>query len=98
MQIGGHPGDPEIRGGLLDFPDHRVAVLKAVEEFDALGQEEFLSRHGFGDARSHHLFHDGRYFPSKAIVGLAQGAAHARALELLADDNALTITGRLPTS
>ena len=51
------------------------AVLKAIEEFGALGQEEFLSRHGFGEARSYHLLHDGRHYPSKAIVGVAHGFA-----------------------
>lgn len=51
------------------------SVLEAIEEFGALGREEFLSRHGFGEARSYHLLHDGRRYPSKAIVGVAHGFA-----------------------
>lgn len=49
------------------------AVVRAIEEFDALGGEVFLSRHGFGEARSYHLLYDGRRYPSKAIVGVAHG-------------------------
>jgi hypothetical protein len=52
-----------------------ISVLEAIEEFRALGREEFLSRHGFGEARSYHLLHDGRRYPSKAIVGVAHGIA-----------------------
>lgn len=46
-------------------------VLRAIEEFDTLGQNEFLRRYGFRDARSYHLLHGGRQYPSKAIAGVA---------------------------
>src|SRR5690349_12182338 len=47
------------------------AVLRAVAEFDALGREQFLSRYGFGKARSYFLIRDGRIYDSKAIAGAA---------------------------
>jgi 5-methylcytosine-specific restriction enzyme A len=51
----------------------RAQVLAAIEEYDALGQEEFLSRYGFHHARSYLLIHDGKAYDSKAIVGAAHG-------------------------
>jgi 5-methylcytosine-specific restriction protein A len=49
------------------------AVLKAIAEYDQLGQEAFLKRYGFGKARSFVLIHGGRHYDSKAIVGAAYG-------------------------
>lgn len=54
-------------------PISRDAVLKAIEEFDRLGQEAFLRKYAFGPARSYFLIHEGRHYPSKAIVGAAHG-------------------------
>jgi 5-methylcytosine-specific restriction protein A len=51
------------------------AVRHAIEEFDALGQEAFLRLYGFKKSRSYHLIYDGQRYPSKAIVGVAHGAA-----------------------
>jgi 5-methylcytosine-specific restriction protein A len=50
-----------------------VEVLAAIEEYDRLGQEEFLRRYGFDRARSYRLIHDGKAYDSKAIVGVAHG-------------------------
>jgi 5-methylcytosine-specific restriction protein A len=49
------------------------AVLAAIAEYDQLGQEEFLHRHGFDRARRYVLVHDGKRYDSKAIVGVAHG-------------------------
>jgi 5-methylcytosine-specific restriction enzyme A len=51
----------------------RDVVLKAIDEYDELGQDAFLSRHGFGSARSYFLIRNGKTYDSKAIVGVAHG-------------------------
>lgn len=50
-----------------------AAVWTAVEEFDRLGEPEFLRRYGFGPALRYHLIVAGRRYPSKAILGAAHG-------------------------
>jgi 5-methylcytosine-specific restriction protein A len=64
------------------YPDvtERAAVLAAIEEFDRLGREAFLERHGFGRARGYFLVHDGKRYDSKAIAGVAYGYQHGTAL------------------
>jgi len=49
------------------------AVLRAINEYDRLGQQSFLNRYGFGKARNFVLLHAGRNYDSKAIVGAAFG-------------------------
>jgi 5-methylcytosine-specific restriction enzyme A len=49
----------------------REAVLDAIAECDRLGRERFLERYGFDPARQYFLWHDGVYYDSKAIVGVA---------------------------
>lgn len=56
-------------GALTD----RNAVLKAVQEFDKLGREDFLTKYGFKKARSYFLELNGKLYDSKAIVGAAFG-------------------------
>jgi hypothetical protein len=51
----------------------RSAVLKAIEEYDRLGQVPFLDRYGFGKARRYFLIYGGRMYDSKAIIGVAFG-------------------------
>lgn len=51
----------------------RAAVLAAIRLYDELGQAEFLSRFGFGEARAYLLVHDGRSYDSKAVAGVAYG-------------------------
>lgn len=51
----------------------RWAVLHATEEFDRLGRERFLEKHGFGAAREYFLVVDGRHYDSKAIAAVAHG-------------------------
>lgn len=51
----------------------RDAVLRAIREYDRLGQEGFLERYGFDRARQYLLVHYGERYDSKAIVGAAHG-------------------------
>ena len=60
----------------------RDHVRQAIEECDELGADTFQRRYGFGQARHYVLWHDGRTYDSKAILGVAQRyatgtAAHA---------------------
>ena len=41
------------------------AVFRALEEFDRLGREEFLARHGFEKARRYFLVRNGQRYDSK---------------------------------
>lgn len=50
-------------------------MLSAIREFDDLGQEEFLRRRGFAEARNFRLVYRGRFYDSKAIAGVAHGYA-----------------------
>ncbi|HEX3590533.1 MAG TPA: hypothetical protein VHV74_12955 [Pseudonocardiaceae bacterium] len=53
--------------------DHvtRTEVLRAVEEYDRLGPDEFFATHGFAASRSYELVWEGRRYPHKAILGTA---------------------------
>ncbi|WP_205353018.1 hypothetical protein [Janibacter anophelis] len=46
-------------------------VHQAVAEFGRLGQDEFLTIHGFGRSRGYELVIDDRSYDSKAILGVA---------------------------
>jgi hypothetical protein len=48
-----------------------ASVLRAIQEFDALGRERFLSQYGFGEAREYFLVYQGRRYDSKAVIGAA---------------------------
>ncbi|TDO30030.1 hypothetical protein EV643_1415 [Kribbella sp. VKM Ac-2527] len=49
----------------------REHVLRALEEYDELGADEFLTLYGFGKAREYLLWHDGKSYDSKAILGVS---------------------------
>ncbi|WP_137725576.1 hypothetical protein [Prescottella subtropica] len=53
---------------------HR-SVLDAIAESDTLGRAAFLQRRGFAQAKNYRLVHEGRFYDSKAIVGVAHGYA-----------------------
>ncbi|GAA1167028.1 hypothetical protein GCM10009654_25030 [Streptomyces hebeiensis] len=57
----------------------RSEVLSAVEEYDHLGRDAFLSRYGFRPAVTYMLAIDGRQYDSKAIVGAAHGCLPGQA-------------------
>ena len=49
-------------------PDH---VLRAIEEYDRLGADNFFAAHGYGPSRSYELVSGGKHYPHKAILGTA---------------------------
>lgn len=50
-----------------------TAVLKAIDECDALGREAFREKYGFGASQKYELIYDGETYDSKAIFGVAWG-------------------------
>ena len=46
-------------------------VIRAMEEFDHLGADQFFSVHGFAPATTYELIHDEQVYPPKAILGTA---------------------------
>jgi hypothetical protein len=50
----------------------REHVLQALAEYDDRGADDFLAVYGFGRARDYVLWHDGKGYDSKAILGVAQ--------------------------
>lgn len=46
-------------------------VERAMDEFDRMGREAFLTQFGFGPSRGYFLAREGRRYDSKAIVGVA---------------------------
>lgn len=55
-------------------------MLKAIGEHDGLGREAFLSKYGFGEARSYVLVYEERQYDSKAIAGVAHALTQGRPL------------------
>jgi Swt1-like HEPN len=53
----------------------RADVLRAIEGYDRLGQDQFLTKYGFGRATAYLLIYNGRSYDSKAILGVAYGFA-----------------------
>ncbi|GAB2756713.1 hypothetical protein [Nocardioides pakistanensis] len=49
----------------------RSHVLAAMQEYDSLGDREFLRRYGFGRAKAYTVWHNGQEYDSKAIAGAA---------------------------
>jgi hypothetical protein len=49
----------------------REDVVRAIEEYDRLGPDQFFTQHGFGKSRSYELIWDTRQYPHKAILGTA---------------------------
>ena len=48
-------------------------VEQAIDEFDRLGKEAFLTQFGFGRARGYFLIPDGPRYDTKAVIGVAHG-------------------------
>jgi hypothetical protein len=49
----------------------RADVVRAMEDYDRLGQGRFLAEHGFGRATAYLLIYGGLSYDSKAILGVA---------------------------
>ena len=56
----------------------RPAVLAAIAEHDRIGRDSFLTKYGYGQARSYLLLHEGKSYDSKAILGVAHGYLEGR--------------------
>jgi 5-methylcytosine-specific restriction enzyme A len=70
----GEPLAPDLTKQAASLNDiTRDAVLKAIDDYDALGQPDFLDIYGFHPDRSYVLAHNGRRYDSKAVVGVAHG-------------------------
>lgn len=55
-------------------------IRQAIAECKRLGELNFLDAYGFSPARTFLLAHGGRYFQSKAIVGVAHKFSNKTAL------------------
>lgn len=53
----------------------RTHVLAAINEYDEVGQDEFLVRYGFAPLREYVLRHADHSYDSKAVLGAALGYA-----------------------
>jgi hypothetical protein len=49
----------------------RAEVLRAIQEYDRLGPQEFYSQHGFAPTTTYELVWEERPYPPKAILGTA---------------------------
>lgn len=55
---------------------NRASVLNAIEQYELLGREQFLEKHGYGTSRRHFVRLDGGYFDALAILGAAAEFEH----------------------
>jgi hypothetical protein len=63
------------------------AVLQAIDEYDELGQQPFLTKYGFGPSRSYRLLHEGRSYDLKALLAAAHGYQFPEVGPLAPDKN-----------
>jgi hypothetical protein len=47
------------------------SVISAIDEFNEIGKEQFLTKYGFREAQKYFLIWKGKRYPSKAIAGVA---------------------------
>jgi hypothetical protein len=59
----------------------RDDVLRAIQEYDELGPEQFFAQHGFGPTTTYDLIWDKRRYPPKAILGAAYELAIGKKLD-----------------
>ncbi len=59
----------------------RDDVLRAIQEYDRLGPEQFFAEHGFGRSRSYELVWEQSRYPHKAILGTAYEFATGQRLD-----------------
>ena len=58
----------------------RADVLRAIEEYDRLGPEQFFSAHGFAPTTTYELIWEKHRYPPKAILGTAYELATGQRL------------------
>ncbi len=73
----------------------RDAVIAALAEFDGLGRDAFLAKYGFGPATNYRIVHEGRFYDSKAIAGVAYGKQFPEEGYMHADEFAGGLNGAL---
>jgi hypothetical protein len=56
-------------------------VVRAIQEYDALGPEQFFAQHGFGPTTTYDLIWHKRPYPPKAILGAAYELAIGKKLD-----------------
>ena len=66
-----------------------------MQEYDDLGQDNFLAQYGFGRARKFVLVHEGRAYDSKAILGAAHRVATGQPLPAQSFSGGDPTVGRL---
>ncbi len=49
----------------------RADVVRAIQEYDQLGPQQFFAAHGFAPTTTYDLVWDERRYPPKAILGTA---------------------------
>lgn len=62
------------------------AIEQAMDEYDALGRDTFLSLYGYGRSRKYYIRHRGRLYDSKPIIGVAFAYQHKGLAPLCFDD------------
>lgn len=58
----------------------RDHVLRAVEEYDRVGPDDFFTTHGYGPSRTYELVWQHKRYPHKAILGTAYELATGQRL------------------
>jgi hypothetical protein len=58
----------------------RDDVMRAIQEYDRLGPEQFFAQHGFAPTTTYELVHNDRSYPPKAVLGTAYELATGRRL------------------
>jgi predicted HNH restriction endonuclease len=54
---------------------HEPDIVAAIAEYDKLGSKTFLEKYQFGKSEEYRLVYGGKFYESKAIVGVAHGFA-----------------------
>ncbi len=58
----------------------RDDVMRAIQEYDRLGPDQFFAQHGFAPATTYELICNDRRYPPKALLGTAYEFATGRRL------------------
>jgi hypothetical protein len=58
----------------------RDDVMRAIQEYDRLGPDQFFARHGFAPTTTYELICNDRSYPPKALLGTAYEFATGRRL------------------
>jgi hypothetical protein len=61
---------------MLEKLTSRAAVEAALDEFDSVGREDFLTTYGFGPSTRFFVRRAGKLYDSKAVIGAAYGFEH----------------------